>query len=328
MPDDAARDARAWLRHMRRGELEQAWTVSDRIRSRVGCFGDPAVPRHLQQIWNGTALEGRRVLVRCYHGLGDTLQFVRYVPMLAARAQTVTLWAQPELLPLLRTLDAEVTWLPLHNGTINIPFDVDLDIMELPHIFRSDLQTLPADVPYLHAPAVPLPASSRLRVGLIWRAGAWDPRRSIGFASLTPLLEDASVQWYGLQYDCRPDERHPHLTALDAHAIEKMAGYLQTLDLLISVDTMGAHLAGALGRPVWTLLPRRADWRWMEGRGDSPWYPTMRLFRQRRAGGWQAVIEAVRQALTACQSAAHLLPRTTECSSPRHSDRRSGAAGS
>jgi hypothetical protein len=309
-------DVEDWLAAARRGDFARAWAISDDLRTRVARFGDPRVPRHEQTIWNGTPIAGRHVLVRCYHGLGDTIHFARYLPWIAASARRTVVWAQPELLPLLQTIDAPLTLLPLHEGDVGVPYEVDLEIMEAAYVFRSTLETLPADVPYLHVGPLPLPARSGglLRVGVIWRGGPWDPRRSMPLARLRPLLDDPRIDWFSLQPGCGPDECHPRLHPFRGTSIADTAGWLQSLDLLISVDTMGAHLAGALGRPVWTLLQHEADWRWLTGRADSPWYPTMRLFRQREPGRWDEVLEAVRRALSA------LPARTTAYSSPRHWD--------
>src|SRR3712207_6559067 len=143
--------------HMRRGEFEAAWALSDavlRARAGVPCWH---LPRHLQYIWDGTPLAGKRVLVRCYHGLGDTIQFIRYVPLVSAIAAEVIVWAQPALIPILRTVRGIGRLLPLHTGAPAVEYDLDVEVMELPHVFRTTLATLPAEVPYLHVEPVPLP---------------------------------------------------------------------------------------------------------------------------------------------------------------------------
>jgi Glycosyltransferase family 9 (heptosyltransferase) len=236
--------------------------------------------------------------VRCYHGLGDTIQFIRYVPLLKALAAAVTVWAQPPLLPLLGTMHGIDRLLPLHDGTPDVAYDADVEVMELPHVFRTTLATVPAEVPYLRVEPVPLPCRGRLAVGLAWRAGEWDARRSIPLALLAPLGKVPGIAWYILQ-------RGPGLMGWRggfgilprASNLFEEARLIRALDLVISVDTMPAHLAGALGVPVWTLLPAEADWRWMDGRDDSPWYPTMRLFRQEEDGVWEPVIMRAAAAL-------------------------------
>ncbi|HEX2202223.1 MAG TPA: glycosyltransferase family 9 protein [Longimicrobium sp.] len=296
--------AGAWMRHMRRGDFAAAWAVSDRVLATRG--GAPCwhLPRHEQWVWDGTPLEGRRVLVRCYHGLGDTLQFVRYAPLLKAVAAEVAVWAQPALLPLLRTARGIDRLLPLHDGVPEVEHDVDVEVMELPHVFRSTVETLPAAVPYLHADPAPLPRDGRLAVGLVWRAGDWDDRRSVPAALLAPLAELPGVALHLLQRGPALAGRPAGLGAVSgSDDVGEAARVMRALDLVVTVDSMPAHLAGALGVPVWTLLHADPDWRWMEGRDDSPWYPTMRLFRQPRPGDWGSAIARVAAELEALSAA-------------------------
>jgi hypothetical protein len=287
-----------WMDHMRRGEFEAAWAISDaalHVRAGVPCWH---LPRHLQYVWNGTPLEGRRIMVRCYHGLGDTIQFIRYIPLVKALAAEVSVWAQPKLLPLLRTMHGINRLLPLHDGTPEIAYDVDVEVMELPYVLRTTVATIPNEIPYLQVEPVPLPRHGRLAVGLTWRAGEWDARRSVPFALMAPLKEVPGMTWYVLQRGPGLTEWHPGFGILPVTKnLFEEARFMRALDLVISVDTMPAHLAGALGIPVWTLLSADADWRWMEGRVDSPWYPTMRLFRQVQQGVWEPVITRVAAAL-------------------------------
>ena len=304
-------DANEWMRLARSGDFEGAWCVSDRIRQRRRGHRDWTMPRHFQHVWDGSSLVDRRVLVRCYHGLGDTIQFIRYAPLLKAVARQVIVWAQPALLPLLRSAHGIDRLLPLHDGAPAIEYDVDIEIMELPYAFRTTLSAVPCDVPYLAA--VPLALGARRpRVGIAWRAGEWDTRRSLDFSLVRTLLEETHVCWYGLQLQCGADEHHAALHQLDTRGLLRTARAIGAMDLVISIDSMPAHLAGALGVPVWTLLPHHADWRWLSGRCDSPWYPTMRLFRQPRPGEWSAVIDDVREALGMyADSWARDQPRTT-----------------
>ena len=301
-----------WTRHMRAGDFAAAWSVSDAVLAARRAGGFPPgwhQPRHLQSIWNGEPLAGQRVLVRCYHGLGDTVQFIRYAPSLRALAREVIVWAQPGLVPLVRTVAGVDRVLPLHDGAPEAAFDADLEIMELPHVFRSTVGTLPAAVPYLRAePAEDLPrAPGRRAVGLVWESGAWDPRRSVPAARLAEALgEVPGVDWHLLQ---RGPARAtmPSGFGVDSGSDDptRAARVMRALDLVISVDSFPAHLAGALGVPVWTLLPSPADWRWLEGRPDNPWYPTMRLFRQEPgcAGDWRPVLARVAAALHGGESA-------------------------
>lgn len=297
--------AGTWLRHMRAGDWHRAWAVGDAgIRARAGatCWDRP---RHEQWVWDGRPLAGRRVLVRCYHGLGDTLMFARFVPPLRRVAREVTLWAQPALLPLLATMRDVGPLLPLHDGAPDAEFDVDVEVMELAHALRAAPETLPPPPSFDVAPA-PLADDGRLRVGLVWECGDWDRAlRSVPLPALAPLARVPGVHWHLLQ-------RGPGLAALAAAGppfapnaapgggarvtvsgrddVLEAARVVRALDLVITVDSMPAHLAGSLGVPVWTLLPHAADWRWMEGRDTSPWYPTMRLLRQPAPGDWPAVV--------------------------------------
>lgn len=295
-----------WGYHMRRGEFEKAWQFSDAVlKQRAGtpCWH---LPRHLQYIWNGTSLHGKRVLVRCYHGLGDTIQFIRYAPLLQQVASEVIVWAQSSLLPLLQTVAGIDRLLPLHDGTPGVAYDVDVEVMELPHIFRTTLQTIPCHIPYLQAEPLPLLKNNkRLSVGLVWRAGDWDPRRHLSFEQMLPLLAYKEVAFFILQANAAEAGWLPGYGIHPGElSLAGCARALKGLDLLITIDSMPAHLAGALGVPVWTLLHADADWRWMEGRSDSPWYPTMRLFRQPEPGNWSAVIEEVQRALVTLSRAA------------------------
>jgi hypothetical protein len=283
-----------WMWHMRRGEFAAAWRISDLVLRQTGGIDHTALPRHLQPVWNGTSPWNRRVLVRCYHGLGDTLQFIRYAPFLKSKAAEVIVWAQPSLLSLLQRVPGIDRLLPLHDGAPECRYDVDVEIMELPFLFRTTLESLPATVPYIEVEPARI-SDSRFKVGLVWRAGDWDAKRNVPFLLMKRLAEVDGASFYILQQDtergeCRDGFRRILQPFGDAMATARI---IRALDLVITVDSMPAHLAGALAVPTWTLLQRDADWRWMDGRADSPWYPTMRLFRQRKAGAWQPLIEHV-----------------------------------
>jgi hypothetical protein len=282
-----------WFALMRSGRFEEAWALSDRHFADRRSADPMKTPRHLQNIWNGSPIAGRRVLVRCYHGLGDTLQFARYLPRVRDVARTVTVWTPSALMPLLgRSFDG-VQFIPLHDGAPGVPYDVDVEIMELPHVFRTTVQTIPCEIPYLSIPALPR-ATAGTRIGLVWRGGDWDASRSIPFSLIERfLVRQAHVHFTALQ-QCLTDEERP-LFSMHAPipSVDALADTVASCALVISIDTMTAHLAGALGVPAWTLLKSSADWRWMTGRPDSPWYPSMRLFRQRSAGDWATLLEEV-----------------------------------
>jgi hypothetical protein len=288
------------------GNFERAWQVSDAILQQRRAAGDACehLPRHLQYVWDGTPLTGKRVLVRCYHGLGDTIQFVRLLAPLHRRARHVTLWVQPGLMDLLQSVQGVDRLLPLHDGAPPRDHEVDIELMELPHALRLTPARIPARVPYIHVSAAALPDASEpgiRNVGLAWRSGDWALDRSLPDAVAAQLATARDVHWYSLQYAV---EQSPvPATNLACREIATLAARMRSLDLVISTDTMTAHLAGALGIPVWTLLPWHCDWRWMYERDDTPWYPTMRLFRQRRPGDWSDVVSSVIAALAAARPA-------------------------
>jgi hypothetical protein len=241
--------------------------------------------------------------VRCHHGLGDSIQFLRLLAPLRARAASVSLQAQAELLPLLGGM-ADLL-LPLDAP--EPAHEVAVESTELPHALRLTLDGIPAAVPYLAVPtarALPRPAPQR-RIGLCWRGGDWDPRRSLPLALLAPLAHLRGIALVNLQLGTTAREAAMMVRALGfadpnppTASVVETARRMLHLDLVISIDSMVGHLAGALGRPVWLLLHADPDWRWMLGRGNSPWYPTMRLFRQQRAGDWSQTVADVAAALT------------------------------
>jgi hypothetical protein len=286
-----------WFSCMRRGNLEGAWAVSDEVLRRDAGREHWHLPRHQQPVWDGTPLEARRVLVRCYHGLGDTIQFIRYARPLRTIASEVIVWAQPELLPLLETASGVDRTEPLHDGAPDAEYDADVEIMELPHVFRSTLGTLPCEVPYLHAPRASVGRDAPLMVGLVARAGDWGTRRSVPLEELAPLAEVEGVSVRLLHPCAAPRREGPFITAGGTDTILGTASLIRALDLIIAPDTMPAHLAGALGAPVWTLLRREADWRWLHERDVCAWYPSMRLFRQETDGDWGSVVQRVLAAL-------------------------------
>jgi len=274
-------------------------------------------PRYSQPPWRGeTDLAGSRLLVHCEQGLGDTLQFVRYVPLLARRGVRVVLEVQPPVLELVRrAMPAEVT--VVARGGALPPFDRVCPLLSLPLACATTLESIPAAPAYLAAdPArvriwqARLGAPRGLRVGIAWSGNPRhhdDLQRSISLARLRELMQGSpGVEFIAVQNDIADADRDhlaelPQLTYLgEAIAdLDDSAALLAGCDLTISVDTSAAHLAGATGRPVWILLPFVPDWRWMLEREDSPWYPTARLFRQGRRDDWSAVLERVRHELAA-----------------------------
>jgi len=282
----------SWLRAMRLGDFDTAWKISDALLRTPR--DQSHLPRWFQTVWDGSSVSGKRVLVRCYHGLGDTIHFIRYASLLKAIAAEVIVWTQPSLIPLLRSVRGIDELFPLHDGAPEVEYDVDLELNELPHLFRTTLETIPADVPYIFVEPALLPRNGHLRVGLIWQSGDWDHRRSVPFSEVKRLTEVPGIEWHILQRDASRAGWDGSMGSLSGgdNPLDD-ARIMRALDLVISVDTMTAHLAGSLGVPTWTLLPSEADWRWLLDRDDTPWYPTMRLFRQREAGKWDGVLSAV-----------------------------------
>ena len=288
----------SWMFLMRLGKFEAAWELSDQVLEERR--GQPCGhwPRHFQYIWDGSPVAGRRVLVRCYHGLGDTIQFIRYASLLKQVGAHVIVWAQSVLLPLLETVHGVDRVLPLHDGLPAVDYDADVELMELPHVFRTSLKTIPNKVPYVSVPSIQQHESALLKVGVVWRSGAWDERRSMSASLMAELDGVPGVELHVLQNRVDADEWPRQVgKRVCPEPVTELARAISGLDLLITIDSLAAHLGGALAVPTWTLLPAHADWRWMEKRSDSPWYPTMRLWRQSRVGDWRTVIDNVRTEL-------------------------------
>jgi hypothetical protein len=303
LAEDAGFDADAcaagrWTCHMLLGHFEAAWKESDAISRR----GNPDPHR----FWDGQPFDGRHVLIRCLHGLGDTLQYIRYCRLIRQRAATLTVEAQPPLRTLLQQAniaDRVIGW-----GEKEPLWDQQVEIVELPLIFRTTMDSIPAAVPYIHVPSGSVDRSFSgkcpLRVGLVWASSAFNPVRSLPLAQLAPLLDLPDVSFFSFQAG---DER-AQLTQwsnqignlyTEGQSVLETAINMKTMDLVITVDTMTAHLAGAIGTDAWTLLPYACDWRWMLRRSDSPWYPNMRLFRQPTPGAWDIVVQRIRSELAA-----------------------------
>lgn len=265
-----------------------------------------------QAEWSGQDIAGKRLLLHAEQGFGDTIQFARYAELAAGRGAHVILEVQALLKPLLGGLfGVEV----VAAGRDQLPpFDLHCPLLSLPHVFATPPATIPGGVPYIVAPAdriaawAPrLPAeggrAGELRVGLAWsghRDNARDHERSIPFARLAPLLSVPNIRFVSLQKDIRATDaddfgRCGNLVDLRAelHDFADTAAVIAQLDLVITVDTAVAHLAGAMGKPVWVLLPRVPDFRWLLDRTTSPWYPSARLFRKGHADTWDDVIASV-----------------------------------
>jgi hypothetical protein len=290
-----------WMAAMRCGDFARAWRINDEVLRRRVVTGDDCShwPRHLQFVWDGRPLADQRVLVRCYHGLGDTIQFIRFAEPLSRIAREVIVWAQPALLSLIATASGVDRVLALHDGVPDVPYDVDVEVMELPYALRISREGVRCRIPYLF-PGEPPPVvhvlrtELRPRVGVVWQAGEWAPHRSIPCELVATLAHASNIGLFSLQGGpARGDAARVGAYDLGWANVSETASLLRDFDLVITVDTLMAHLAGAVGVPVWTLLSADCDWRWMSSGSTSPWYPSMRLFRQGRLGDWDSVLRQV-----------------------------------
>ncbi|RDK01593.1 tetratricopeptide repeat protein [Paraburkholderia lacunae] len=308
------------------GRLEAGWQKYEwrwersRIKQSRRRFAEP--------LWLGDfSLDGKTILLHAEQGLGDTLQFCRYAALVSKLGAKVVLEVPPELMRLMSTLDGVDQW--VEAGQALPPFDCHCPLLSLPLAFRTGIASIPSKTPYLFADGeaarlwhdrIEAHADGRLKVGLVWAGGNRphiaelrknDARRSITFERLAPILDVPNVRFFSLQKGSAaqqlPADESAHrvfdyTAELDDFA--DTAALVANLDLVISVDTSTAHLAGALDKPVWILNRFDTCWRWMLERTDTPWYPCATLFRQPALGDWDSVIRAVRDALAAWSSAA------------------------
>jgi tetratricopeptide (TPR) repeat protein len=361
LPDAHSNQAMRWLLH---GDFERGWPEYE---WRWKLKGAPLPQTHfVQPRWNGEDLNGRTILLYAEQGYGDTIQFIRYAPLVKQRGGRVMFVCMPEVARLLQNFSGVDEMVP--PGKLP-PFHLHCPLLSLPLVFKTRVETIPANVPYLKADAalaeqwsgklalvgrtlpatnvhggkrppceVPpslidgaagaltggLPADSagggtggtaqfprapscQLKVGLAWAGRPThgdDRKRSIRLSQLAPLAQISGVTFFSLQKGDPAAESANPLAGMqlidcapDLHDFADTAALISQLDLVIAVDTAVAHLAGALGKPVWVLLPFKPDWRWLLNRNDSPWYPTMRLFRQSGRREWNEVIEEVCRAL-------------------------------
>jgi tetratricopeptide (TPR) repeat protein len=268
--------------------------------------------------WLGeTPVAGKSILLQAEQGLGDTLQFIRYAPLLVAQGARVAASVPAALKPLIARME-NVT--ALTDGDETAVPDLHCPMMSLPLAFGTELATIPTNVPYLRATpdhvanwGPQLPAAANPRVGLVWAGGAGfagDARRSLPFAKLAGLMATSGITWIGLQRDVPAGDHAAVVEARDFFNIGPQlrdfadtAAVVWMLDLVIGVDTAVVHLAGAMAKPVWVMLPASPDFRWLLDRTDSPWYPTARLFRQPAPGDWTSVVTRVADALATFRSA-------------------------
>jgi tetratricopeptide (TPR) repeat protein len=284
------------------GRFKEGWAAYETRWDAPG--HDPAHPDH--GVLDLQRVAGRRVLVKGEQGRGDVIQCLRYIRPLAARGARVTLGVYQDLVPLaLEIPDVERVLGPEDDEA---QYDLLTAVMSLPLAFHTAIATIPAKVPYLRAPSARigrmrqhLGAQSAARIGVVWSGSSASLTRSaMPPATLEPLLRRSGVEFHCLQKEIRADDRawldQAGMVATHDGVLRDFgdtAALIEAMDLVVSIDTAVAHLAGALGKPVWIMLPFNPDWRWLLGRDDSPWYPTARLFRQPVRGDWDAVVRSV-----------------------------------
>lgn len=264
-------------------------------------------------VWDGSDITGKTILLHAEQGFGDTIQFIRYAPLVREKGAKVIVECQKELAPLMRNIEG------IHRLIVRseqLPeFDLHYPLLSLPLQFDTTLESIPAKIPYISADKQlikkwrekVLPDNSKLKVGIVWSGNPDNIKirsKSCSLEAYSPFADLDDVTFYSLQKG-KAAEQVKHTPAgmklidytEELKDFADTAALIENLDLVISVDTAVAHLAGALGKPVWTLLPFAPDWRWMLQREDSPWYPSMRLFRQSPLGEWQSVIARITKEL-------------------------------
>ena len=265
-------------------------------------------------LWDGSPLVGQTLLVYFEQGYGDTLQSCRYLPLVRQRVEHVVFECQPELYRLLTGMFGDIELIKRRSGTLpDASYDLQIPIMSLPRLFGTVMDSIPNNTPYIHADPQLVEYwrqrlnSSDFKVGVVWAGNPnfkGDQKRSLSLTALTPLGDIQDVCFYSLQKGpaaaevvTPPAGMRLIDLAPELNDFATTAAVIANLDLVIAVDTAVAHLAGAMGKPVWALIYSPPDWRWLLDRDDTPWYPTMRLFRQSAPGEWGPVIERVAEAL-------------------------------
>jgi tetratricopeptide (TPR) repeat protein len=313
-PGNAEPDWSMALLHLMLGNFEAGWA------GREARWKVPSLPiaryDFPQPMWLGKEpIAGKTILIFQDEGLGDVIQFVRYVPMVAALGARVLLLVDGPLVPLLSKLPALAECIP-RSANRSVTFDTHCGISSLPLAFGTRLETVPGDVPYLPHPDEArvraweqrLGPHDKLRVGLVWsgnRKHMDNANRALPLRALFPLL-DGDAMFVSLQKETNAEDQatlreRPDIFDLTVHLSDftETAALMSCLDLIITVDTSMAHLAGALARPTWIMLQHMPDWRWLLDRDDCPWYPTAKLFRQTEPGNFAEVVERVRAELSA-----------------------------
>lgn len=266
-------------------------------------------------LWDGSPLDGKTILIRSEQGLGDTIQFARFLPAVKTVGGKVILECQEPLINLLKNCGADqVVARPEPDGDPKIPFDVWFPLMSLPGRFKVKLDAVSSKMPFLYPdPSLQskwqshFDGETRLKVGIVWAGSAThqdDRNRSCRLSDFAPLMKVKGIAWYSLQKGEVASEierlaSDVGIVSLGNELLDfsDTAAAINNLDLVIAVDTSVVHLAGAMGKTVWTLLQFAPDWRWLQERSDTPWYPSMRLYRQKCAGEWKSVFDEAVKAL-------------------------------
>jgi Glycosyltransferase family 9 (heptosyltransferase) len=286
--------ARRWLQAASAGDFTSAWAASDLLRNQGIDYSSRE--RWFRPLWDGSPIDSRNVLIRCWRGLGDAIHFIRYAPLVRAKASSLTVEVPRALIPLFRTVHGIDRLIELDQSDPQVTNYVEIESTELPYVFRTTLDTIPRTIPYFDIPGYASePGTQQLNVGLCWCGGSYDLRRAMRLSDLEPLSELREANFFQVQRGKALRQivgasiafGNPSDRSMD---LRRTASLIKSLDLIVSVDTMVAHLAGALGKRVYLLLHADADWRWLKERDDSPWYPTMKLFRQSDAGDWKSVV--------------------------------------
>ena len=311
-PDHADAQHNLALLQLRRGRFKEGWALHE-VRWRSSKYKPmniPGVPE-----WRGESLQGKTLLVVGEQGHGDMMQFARYIPVLAQMGATVDMWVPKNIVELIQSVRGVRRALPVGSTG---EYDYWTPSMSVPHRVAHLVPGVLADTPYMSVSAerigswparVKKLAGNRRKIGIVWAGSPTfgnDQFRSMPFAAWSPLAEVANTEWFSLQKGAARDQLSqpgcalkPHDLTDDIHDFADTAALIEQLDLVIAVDTSVAHLAGALGKPVWVFLPANYDWRWMLDRDDSPWYPGMRLFKQTTLGDWTEPVARAKAALMA-----------------------------
>ena len=291
------------------GNFKDGW---EKFEWRWRCI---SLPRNFSQpLWDSSDITGRTILLHAEQGFGDTIQFIRYVPLVAQCMEKVIVECQEELKSLLQNVEGAD--LVIARGEPLPEFDIHCPILSLPLVFKTTLENIPLKIPYIIVDPILVqrwkdrihPDNSKLKIGIVWSVKHRDEKlhyRSCPLELFSPLTQFDDITFYSLQKGAAGEQaKNPPqgIKLIDyteeIHDFSDTAAFIENLDLIISVDTAVVHLAGALGKSVWTLVPFAPDWRWMLTREDSPWYPTMRLFRQSSPGDWEPVIASIEKELS------------------------------